>query len=72
NTCFNADFYAAHLWAAFQGFTGECPAGDIGAAIQTWYSGSASAAGSYTASVYNHLTAQDWISIYFNGVAVPY
>jgi hypothetical protein len=72
NTCFNADFYAAHLWAAFHGFTGECPAGDIGTAIQTWYQGTASAPGTYTASVYNHLTNEDWITLYFNGVAAPY
>ena len=41
NTGFNADFYAAHLYAAFNGLTGECPAGDIGAAIETWLVGHA-------------------------------
>jgi hypothetical protein len=71
NTCFNADFYAAHLWAAFHGLTGETPAGDIGAAIQSWDTGNAPTAGSYTAQIYNILSNQGWISA-FNGASVPF
>lgn len=71
NTCFNADFFAAHLYAAFHGLTGECPAGDIGAAIQTWLVGYTFTAGDYTTELYNIITSQAWIWGYFNGVEVP-
>ncbi len=65
NTCFNADFYAARLYSAFHGLTGETPAGDIGAAIQSWYSGTVSAPGEYTAEVYRYLSNQSWVKLYF-------
>jgi hypothetical protein len=72
NTCFNGDFYAGHLYAVFHGMTGEAPAGDIGAAIQAWYSGYVTSAGAYTQSVYGHLTNQDWVGYYFGGQVIPY
>jgi hypothetical protein len=72
NTCFNADFYAAHLYSAFHGLTGETPASDIGTAIQSWFSGYVSSPGVYTAQVYNHLSTQDWVVLYFGGIQVPY
>ena len=71
NTCFNADFYAGHLYAAFNGLTGECPAGDIGAAIETWLVGSAQSAGAYAAEVGFFVENETWISWYFSGVYVP-
>jgi hypothetical protein len=74
NNCFNADFYAGHLYAAWRGMTPSydaCPVGDIGACIQVWFSGTVTGAGTYTTSVYNHITSKDWISIYFSGTPVP-
>jgi hypothetical protein len=71
NTCFNADFYAAHLYAAFNGLTGECPAGDIGAAIGTWLVGHTSSGGSYFVEVYSLMVEQVWISRTFAGAYVP-
>jgi hypothetical protein len=72
NSCFNADFYAAHLYAAFRGLTGECPGGDIGTAIQTWLVGRASAPGSWTDQTYSALTQRSWENRFFNGQPVPY
>jgi hypothetical protein len=71
NTCFNADFFAAHLYAAYQGWTGECPGGDIGTAIETWWS-AATSAGVYTARVYQNLNAQLWVPLWFQFQQVPY
>jgi hypothetical protein len=71
NTCYNADYYAAYEWATFNGLTGFAPAGDIGAAIQSWYQGNTTGAGTYTTSVYDHITSGDWIDLYFDGVAPP-
>lgn len=71
NTCFNADFYAGHLYAAFQGWTNEgATKGDIGASIQSWFQGTVSGAGSYTSEVYGHLSSQDWIPKYYGGLPV--
>jgi hypothetical protein len=75
NTCFNADYYAARLYSAFHGLTGECDGtgGDIGTELQEWYDGSATCSGgSYTTLIYNHLTSRDWIATYFGGKPVPY
>jgi hypothetical protein len=72
NTCFNADFYAARLWAAFNGITGECPQGDIGACVESWMYGHVSSAGSYAKLVFGHLSSRDWEQQYFNGQQVPY
>jgi hypothetical protein len=72
STCFNADFFAAHTYAAFHGLTGECPAGDIGAAIQTWAVGESKASGSYTKLLYSHIDNRLWMSMYFQGQAVAY
>jgi hypothetical protein len=71
NTCFNADFFAAHLYAAFHGLTGECPAGDIGTAIETWW-GPATSAGGYTALVYQKINTQLWVPLWFQNQQVPY
>lgn len=71
NTCFNADFYAGHLYAAFNGLTGECPAGDIAAAIQTWLAGHAESAGAYSSEIGFLLENENWIWLYFGGVYVP-
>jgi hypothetical protein len=71
NTCFNADFFAAHLYAAFRGWTGECPGGDIGTAIETWWS-AATSAGIYTSKVYEQINDQLWVPLYFQSQPVPY
>ncbi len=71
NTCFNADFYAAHLYAAFNGLTGECPAGDIGAAMQAWLVARTAAAGAYFTEIYQIMVNQKWVQLYFNGVNIP-
>jgi hypothetical protein len=72
NTCFNADYYAAHLYAVFHGLTRETPPGNIGTAIQCWFVGHVSAPGPYTAEVYQKLAARSWEKLYFSGKAVPY
>jgi hypothetical protein len=72
NTCFNADFFAAHMYAAFHGLTGECPAGDIGTAIQTWAVGHTSGPGAYTKLLYNHIRDELWVTMYFQGQRVPF
>jgi hypothetical protein len=72
NTCFNADFYAAHLYSAFHALTGETTPGDIGRALQSWYSGYVSSPGSYTASVYDALRNRSWVTHQFSGNLVPF
>lgn len=72
NTCFNADYYASHLYAAFHGLTGETPPGNIGTAIQCWFLGTVSAPGPYTTEVYQKLTARSWEKLYFRGEPVPH
>lgn len=71
STCFNADYYASYEWATFNGLTGFAPANDVGAMIQSWYEGNTTGAGSYTTLVYGHITSQDWVELYFAGVAPP-
>jgi hypothetical protein len=71
NTCFNADFYGAHLYASWKGLNGEVTNGDIGTAIQSWYQGAAAAPGTYTSSVYSFIDGQTWVSMYFNNIAPP-
>jgi hypothetical protein len=71
NTCFNADFYGAHLYASWKGLNGEVTNGDIGTAIQSWYQGASAAPGTYTASVYSIIDGQNWVSMYFNNIAPP-
>jgi hypothetical protein len=71
NTCFNADFFGAWVFASFHGIVGS-PGGDIGVAIQSWYSGSATSAGSYTFSFDSILNNNSWIPWYFNGTPVAY
>jgi hypothetical protein len=72
STCFNADMWAANIYASFHGLDGYTSGGDIGAAIQTWFQGDASSAGSYTDQIYSILSNTSWIDWQFNGVAVPY
>ena len=72
NSCFNADFWAGRLFAAFNGITGQSPAGDIGSAIESWYQGWATAPGGYSAYVYSMMDNQQWSSWYFWGAWVPY
>jgi hypothetical protein len=72
NACFNADFFAAHLYSAFHGLTEECPGGDIGIAIQTWLVGQASASGEWTEKNYSALSARTWEKRFFNGEQVPF
>ena len=72
SSCFNADFWAGRLFAAFNGITGQSPAGDIGAAIESWYAGSAWSAGGYASYVYSMMDNQQWSSWYFWGAWVPY
>ena len=74
NTCFSADFWAGHLYAAFHGLTGECAGKtlDIGGAIQTWADGSGTCgSGNYTTIMYNSITSQDWVKRFFGGTALP-
>jgi len=52
NTCFNADFYAAYIYSAFNGLLTGVPGGDIGTAIQSWASNPATSAGAYTEYIY--------------------
>jgi hypothetical protein len=72
NSCFYADFYAAHLYSAFHGLTGECPSGDIGVAIQTWLVGQTSASGKWTDQTYSAISERSWEKRFFNGLRVPY
>jgi hypothetical protein len=68
NTCFNADFFAAWLFAAFHGLTGENRGGNITAAIQSYNPSSAV----YISNTYDALTNRLWITRQFGGVPVPY
>jgi hypothetical protein len=71
NSCFNADFWGAWIWAAYRGIVGS-PGGDIGVAIESYPDGYATSAGPYTQGVYSYLTQQIWLSWFYNGVPVPY
>jgi hypothetical protein len=75
NTCFNADYWAAHTYSVFHGLTGECKTPlDIGGAVQAWYDGSATCkngGAGYTAGVWNHIDSRDWQSTFFNGATLP-
>jgi hypothetical protein len=59
NTCFNADFFAAHLYA---GHTAENPGGDV----------QALSPGSWTTTLYGSVQSRDWQARFFNGQSVPY
>jgi hypothetical protein len=72
NSCFNADYYAARLYASFHGLTGVSPGGNISTAIQAWFQNYAQAPGDYTTTVYGFLTDEYWVASQFNGVLVPY
>lgn len=72
SSCFNADFWAGRLFATFHGITGQSPSGDIGAALQSWYDGTAWSAGAYTSTVYSILDNQSWRPWYFGWAWVPY
>jgi hypothetical protein len=72
NACFNADFFAGHLYAAWRGWTGEDPGGDIGTAIQTWLVGHTSGPGSWTITLEDSMASQDWVGRFFNGQVVPF
>jgi len=72
STCFNADFFAAHLYAAFRGWTGECPGGDIGTAIETWYAPPVNSPGAYTSLIYYNINVQLWVGLWFQSQSVPY
>jgi hypothetical protein len=71
NTCFNADMYGAMVYASYSGISGWSPAGNVDAAIQTWFEGTATLPYSYTTEVYAHINSQDWINNYFGGIAPP-
>lgn len=72
NSCFNADVYAAHLWATFNGYA-PIPGRNIGWAIETWYEGfNAKGPGAYTQAIRNHLISADWRNLYFQGQPVAY
>jgi hypothetical protein len=64
STCFAVDFYGAVLTAKYTGnFQGlDVTPGNVGTAIQSWYSGGASAPGDYTQGVCNIMNAQTWDS----------
>jgi hypothetical protein len=75
STCFNADYYAGHLYAIYHGLmTGQkTPPGDINAAIQEWFIGwTATAPGPYSQQVCKVLTHHEWTTKFFNGQTVPY
>lgn len=74
NTCFNADFWAGRLFSTFHGLTGQSPAGNVDAAIESWYAGTAQSGGSYTNSVYYYMDNGPitWERWYFGGQNVPY
>jgi hypothetical protein len=81
STCFNADFFAAHLWSAFNHgtappLTGECSGVtlDIGGAIQSWFDGSATCGdgAQYLADFDSALNSKIWESRFFGGNPVPY
>lgn len=74
NTCFNFDFWAAHMYAAFHGLTGECSGKtlDVGGAVQTWADGSATCAtGGYTAIIWQSIANRTWEGRFFAGQGLP-
>ncbi|GEM_PF-2983559 len=73
NSCFNADFFAGRIYSIFHGLSSDmAPGGDIGIALQSWYSGHTNSAGPYTAAFIDTLTNRLWVSREFDGIAVPY
>jgi hypothetical protein len=73
NSCFNADFFAGRIYSIFHGLSSDmAPGGDIGIALQSWYSGHTKSAGPYTAAFIDTLTNRLWVSREFNGIPVPY
>ena len=72
NTCFNAEFYAAIIYGIYTGVIAKAPAGNIGAAIESWYTGSASAPDGYYNTVVSNMSNQNWVNLYFGGQSVPY
>ena len=72
NTCFNAEFYAAIIYGIYTGVIAKAPPGDIGAAIESWYSGYAPAADGYANVIYGYMGNRNWESWYFGGQPVPY
>ncbi len=67
SSCFNADFYAGRLYAAYHGQTGY-GAGNITQAIHSWDPNSSV----YITNTYNALSNHTWISQAFYGSFVPY
>ncbi len=67
SSCFNVDFFAARLFAAYHGKT-DYGAGDISQAIASWNSNSSV----YVTNTYHDLSNRTWIGQAFYGSAVPY
>ncbi|MBV8773009.1 MAG: hypothetical protein JO166_11890 [Deltaproteobacteria bacterium] len=75
STCFNADYYAGHLYAVYHGLMvgQKTPPGDINAAIQEWFIGwTATAPGPYSQKVCTVLARHEWTTKFFRGQNVPY
>jgi hypothetical protein len=63
STCVNGQFVAAHLIAAYNGQTGEVPAGNLNLALGSWYDGSNQSGDlSYAQAVCTQLSDQGWNS----------
>jgi len=72
NTCFNADFWFGRMYSAYVGLIGSNPAYNFDAALQSWYSGTATSGGSYSQDTYYAMESQLWVNWYYNGQPVPY
>lgn len=75
STCFNADYYAGHLYAVYHGLMvgQKTPPGDINAAIQEWFIGwTATAPGPYSQKLCSVLARHEWTTKFFGGQNVPY
>lgn len=74
SSCFNADYYAGHLYAVYHGLmTGQqTPPGNLTDAIQEWFSGFRSTgSGSYSAKVCSLVSGGDVIQASEGGGGMP-
>jgi hypothetical protein len=71
NSCFNADFYAAYMYAAFNGLIGGTGGGNIGTAVQSWGYGPTTSPGGYSDYIFSAISTT-WWAVLFDGIAIPY
>jgi hypothetical protein len=69
NTCFAADFFAGHLFAAYHGLTGETGACNLNAAVQTWLNGRGGG-NSWSNQITQAINTQAWMRFFPSGMTI--